>query len=122
MDVKEWEGRIIFLHAVKPGASDESYGIHVARLAGVPEGVLARAEGILAALTAGDERLNAGAALRPSGWSVAADLPAAANRQLSLFTDGERDALEALRGLDLEQISPVDAFVWLARIKKQLDA
>ena len=54
------------------------------------------------------------------GFSLAADLPVAANRQLSLFTDGERDALDALRDLDLESLSPLDAFLWLARIKKQL--
>jgi len=121
MDVKEWEGKIIFLHAVKPGCSDKSYGIHVARLAGVPEPVLKRAETLLAALTTEDaralspERLPDGAA-----FSVAADSVAAPHRQLSLFTDGERDALDGLRELDLESLSPLDAFLWLARIKKQL--
>jgi len=119
MDVKEWEGRIIFLHSVKPGCSDKSYGIHVARLAGVPEPVLRRAETLLAAMTAEDARTLAPERL-PDGavFSVAAD--AATNSQLTLFTDDERDALDGLRGLDLESLSPLDAFLWLARIKKQL--
>ncbi|MBU0743361.1 DNA mismatch repair protein MutS [bacterium] len=121
MDVKEWEGRIIFLHAVKPGCSDKSYGIHVARLAGVPEPVLRRAETLLATMTAEDARALAPDRL-PDGaaFSVAADSFAAPDRQLSLFTDGERDALDGLRELDLESLSPLDAFLWLARIKKQL--
>jgi len=120
MDVKEWEGRIIFLHAVKPGCSDKSYGIHVARLAGVPEPVLQRAEALLETLTAEDARALSPDHL-PAGptFSITAD-GTAPNHQLSLFTDGERDALEGLRGLDLETLSPLDAFLWLARIKKQL--
>ncbi|MBK6900173.1 MAG: hypothetical protein IPH09_13245 [bacterium] len=121
LEVREWQGSIIFLHAVKPGCSDKSYGIHVARLAGVPEPVLRRAEELLALFSSEDAR-----ALTPErlpgtpGFSLAADRPAAASRQLSLFSDGERDALDALRDLDLEGISPMDAFLWLARIKKQL--
>ena len=47
MDVKEWQGDVIFLHAVKPGTADRSYGIHVAKLAGVPSEVLTRAEQVL---------------------------------------------------------------------------
>ena len=121
MDVKEWEGRIIFLHAVKPGCSDKSYGIQVARLAGVPEPVLLRAETLLATMTAEDARALAPERLPDNvSFSVAADSITAPHRQLSLFTDGERDALDGLRELDLESLSPLDAFLWLARIRKQL--
>ncbi len=121
MDVKEWEGRIIFLHAVKPGCSDKSYGIHVARLAGVPEPVLKRAETLLATLTSEDARALSPERL-PDGavFSVAADSFKVPDSQLSLFTDSEKDALDGLRNLDLESLSPLDAFLWLARIKKQL--
>ena len=121
LEVREWQGSIIFLHAVKPGCSDKSYGIHVARLAGVPEPVLRRAEELLALFSSEDARTLAPERLPGApGFSLAADRPAAAARQLSLFSDGERDALDALRDLDLEGISPMDAFLWLARIKKQL--
>ena len=120
MDVKEWEGRIIFLHAVKPGCSDKSYGIHVARLAGVPEPVLRRAEELLSTLTAEDARTLSPERLPDrAAFSLAADAVAPSS-QLSLFTDGERDALEALRDLDLETLSPLDAFLWLTRLKSQL--
>ncbi len=121
LEVREWQGSIIFLHAVKPGCSDKSYGIHVARLAGVPEPVLRRAEELLALFSSEDARALAPERLPGTpGFSLAADRPPAASRQLSLFSDGERDALDALRDLDLEGISPMDAFLWLARIKKQL--
>lgn len=47
MKVREWKGDIVFLHEVIPGAADESYGVHVAKLAGLPEAVIARAQQIL---------------------------------------------------------------------------
>ncbi len=117
LEVKEWEGRIIFLHAVKPGRSDKSYGIHVAQLAGLPEPVLRRAEQILASLSESDRRDLP--ARRPAG--VAPPPVSGTRAQLSLFRESERDALSALRSLDLETISPVDAFMWLVRIREQLD-
>jgi len=122
LEVKEWEGKIIFLHSVGPGRSDKSYGIHVARLAGLPENVLIRAQEILTALTSSDlrdhaSRLPRGAAKAPEGTLPAEMAPAS---QLSLFRESERDALDALRNLDLDRISPMDAFMWLARIRQQL--
>lgn len=128
LEVKEWEGKIIFLHSVGKGRSDKSYGIHVARLAGLPESVLKRAQGILDSLTAADARDHDARVDGPGarilrGASVAADSPAIATgpqTQLSLFNEAERDALDGLRELDLETISPMDAFMWLARIKNQL--
>ena len=55
MRIKEWKGSIVFLHEVTAGAADRSYGIHVARLAGLPEAVLGRAEEVLALLEQGDQ-------------------------------------------------------------------
>ena len=55
MRIKEWQGSVVFLHEVAPGAADRSYGIHVARLAGLPEAVLARAEEVLALLEQGEQ-------------------------------------------------------------------
>lgn len=56
LDVKEWQQKIIFLHSVSPGAADRSYGIHVAKLAGVPNRVLKRAQTILTKLQEKDQR------------------------------------------------------------------
>ncbi|NBC33518.1 MAG: DNA mismatch repair protein MutS [Alphaproteobacteria bacterium] len=58
MRVKEWQGDIVFLHEVAPGAADRSYGIHVARLAGLPAAVLSRAEAVLQALEEGEQGRN----------------------------------------------------------------
>jgi len=55
MKVKEWNDTIVFLHEVTPGAADRSYGIHVAKLAGLPESVVRRAEEVLQALEEGRE-------------------------------------------------------------------
>ena len=62
MRIKEWQGSVVFLHEVAPGAADRSYGIHVARLAGLPEAVLARADEVLTLLEQGD-KANAAARL-----------------------------------------------------------
>jgi DNA mismatch repair protein MutS len=55
MRVKEWQDDVVFLHEVAPGAADRSYGIHVAKLAGLPQAVVARAEEVLRALEEGRE-------------------------------------------------------------------
>ena len=117
LEVREWEGRIIFLHSVKPGRSDKSYGIHVAQLAGLPAPVLRRAEQILASLSEADRRDLPARRPTPPEFAPASG----ARAQLSLFREAERDALAALRGLDLATLSPVDAFMWLVRIREQLE-
>ena len=59
MDVREWHDEIVFLHKVKPGAADRSYGIQVAKLAGLPAAVLGRAREVLALLEKSDGRKSA---------------------------------------------------------------
>ena len=55
MRVKEWKGEVVFLHEVGPGTADRSYGIHVAKLAGLPKAVTARAEEVLEVLEKGEQ-------------------------------------------------------------------
>ncbi len=91
MDVAEWQDSIVFLHKVKAGAADRSYGIQVAKLAGLPEPVVARARQVLARLEKADRRPKAGdesiddlplfSAARPRGASPA-DLPSAVEKLL----------------------------------------
>ncbi len=120
LEVREWQGKIIFLHTVKPGRSDKSYGIHVARLAGLPENVLHRAEEILSSLTGADAR-DFPSRLPDRSLSLDTLKTAGQSRaQLSLFREEERDALETLRNMDLEQLSPLDAFMMLMKIRRQL--
>ncbi len=67
MRVKEWKGEVVFLHEVAAGAVDRSHGIHVGKLAGLPDAVVARAEAVLKMLEAGET----GSGLN----DLAADLP-----------------------------------------------
>ncbi|MEM7422453.1 MAG: DNA mismatch repair protein MutS [Pseudomonadota bacterium] len=100
--VREWEGEIIFLHEVRAGAADRSYGVQVARLAGLPETVVARARDVL-------EKLEAGAR---EGSGVPADLADAlplfsAAAQRPAPTVRESSAVEAaLRSADPDQLTP----------------
>ncbi len=109
MRVKEWQGDVVFLHEVAAGNADRSYGIHVAKLAGVPQAVIARAEQVLAQLEAGEQGgkfanladdlplFTAAAAQRPKGGTAAA--PSGAEHELATLNPDEltpRTALETL--------------------------
>ena len=112
---REWKDDIVFLHKVEPGRSDRSYGIQVARLAGLPPSTIARAKVILAELE-GDELSRGG---RPSLNSASAS----AVPQIGLFealpTKGDEVATK-LAKLDLDQITPFDAMLFLAELKRDI--
>jgi DNA mismatch repair protein MutS len=113
MRVKEWQGGIVFLHEVAAGTADRSYGIHVGRLAGLPQAVLDRAETVLAALEGGEQ---SSAATR-----LADDLPlfAAADRQR--FARQEPSPIEAeIEALDADHLTPRDALELIYRWKERL--
>jgi DNA mismatch repair protein MutS len=127
MRVKEWQGDVVFLHEVGPGAADRSYGIHVARLAGLPAAAVARAEAVLAALERGEQ---AGASTRVL-VDLAADLPLFAARPPAgagsapatpALAPGEATALDALRHLAPDGLSPRDALEQLYRLKSLLES
>jgi DNA mismatch repair protein MutS len=105
--VKEWNDQIIFLRKVVPGAADKSYGIQVARLAGIPRSVTDRARQILNTL----ERKERDLVAETSGVR---------SSQLSLFDSRERDVVEALRVLQPEAMTPLDAINELQRLKDKL--
>ncbi|MEP9350134.1 DNA mismatch repair protein MutS [Xanthobacter sp. KR7-225] len=115
--VTEWQGDVIFLHEVVPGAADRSYGIQVAKLAGLPAPVIARAKAVLAELEAAEraspaqklvDDLPLFAALRPA---AAAPAPPA----------GPDPLRAALAGLDPDAMSPRDALEALYRLKGLAD-
>ena len=106
--VKEWQGDVIFLHRVVPGPADRSYGIHVARLAGVPEPVCRRAEEVLLQVERQESKV------------VDAALPASAPHQLDLFPPPEDAVTRRLRVLDVERLTPLDALNLLAQLKRDL--
>jgi DNA mismatch repair protein MutS len=114
--VREWDDEVVFLHKIIEGAADKSYGIHVARLAGVPREVLQRAKEILAQLEDGH--------LDGEGRSrIAKRRPRRpAELQMTLFGPAEHPLLDELRQLDLNQTTPLRALEllgqWQATLRK----
>ncbi len=115
MAVKEWDERIVFLRRVVPGSADKSYGLHVARLAGIPEPVIARASEILANLES-QEYDMAGKPRLARGNAPATGMP----DQLALFTPPEQVVAEILRDADLDRLSPLAALNLLHTLKSRL--
>ncbi|WP_245280833.1 DNA mismatch repair protein MutS [Rhizobium sp. AAP116] len=114
MRVKEWDGDVIFLHEVGPGSADRSYGIQVARLAGLPAAVVARAREVLTRLEDSDRK-------NPAAQLID-DLPLfqVAVRREEIQKSGPSKVEEALRSLDLDDLTPRQALDALYDLKKQL--
>ena len=114
VQVREEGDRVLFLHRLAPGPCDRSYGIHVARMAGMPGAVLRRAQEILASLERGD-------AASPAGRGHAAAAP-----QMDLF--GQRPPPESARllreprDLDLDRTTPLQALELLNRWRREADS
>ena len=112
--VREWGEKIVFLHRIQPGGTDKSYGIHVARLAGVPEPVVQRSKEILADLE--------------DGFAREMDLPALARRarkqritQMMLFADPAAEpVMEKLREVNPDEMTPVEALAFLSQLKREV--
>ena len=113
--VKEWQDHVVFLHKIVPGAADKSYGIHVARLAGVPRSVNERAKQVLAQLE--EEHLDEGG--RPK-IAVKGKKSRRGDVQLTLFAAPEHPVVEQLRQLDLNALTPLEAMQRLAELQCQM--
>jgi DNA mismatch repair protein MutS len=117
--VREWGDHIVFLRKIQPGGADRSYGIQVARLAGLPAEVVKRAKEILSNLEANeltpDREPRLAAPDRPA-LKVAEPTP-----QLELFSPRESRILDAIRGLDVNGLTPVDALKKLDELKRLLE-
>ena len=109
--VKETGTGIVFLRKVEPGAADRSYGIEVAKLAGLPDEVVRRAREVLAE----HENAEAQVSAQLSGESLA---PRTA--QLTIFTPLSQPVLEKLRELEPDRLTPLEALNLLAELKKQV--
>jgi DNA mismatch repair protein MutS len=111
--VKEWQGEVVFLHEVVAGSADRSYGIQVAKLAGLPPGVIERAKVVLAALEADDRT-------KPRGFE---DLPLFAVPTRPTASDPRQDALEtlvaALAAVHPDELSPREALEALYALKQK---
>src|SRR5437899_187043 len=107
VSVKETGGGIVFLRKVEPGAADRSYGIEVAKLAGLPDEVVRRARAVLAEHENAESRLSASLA--------SSDSPAPRTAQLTIFTPLSQPVLERLREVDLDRLTPLEALNLLAQ-------
>lgn len=139
----EEKGNVVFLHKVKEGQADKSYGIHVAQLAGLPEKIITRARTILTAFEQGEMGLTqSGAYLESSSISEASSALETAEElkettdqeQLSFFAEStdnnnteqkkrgkaESKALEMLENINLLEMTPLDAMNKLYEIQKTL--
>jgi DNA mismatch repair protein MutS len=113
VSVKETAGGIVFLKKVEPGAADRSYGIEVAKLAGLPNEVIDRAREVLAEHESAEQRVTEQLA--------SDDLRPRPPAQLTIFTPLSQPVLEKLREVDLNRLTPLEALNLLAELKKQVD-
>ncbi|MDF3064252.1 MAG: mutS [Microvirga sp.] len=114
LKVAEWEGEVVFLHEVVPGAADRSYGLQVARLAGLPDAVVERAKTVLAELERSDRERPKRALVDDLPLFAAAPKPAATPKP-----DPLRDALGAI---EPDEMTPRDALEELYRLKRAAQA
>ncbi len=112
--VKEWKDEIVFLHQIVPGSADKSYGIHVAKLAGVPNWVNQRAESILRKLESENDspQIN----LETSGGGQKGSV------QMTLFEMVDHPLIEKIKSIDPDQVTPIDALQMLGQWKQELDS
>ncbi|MBN1824207.1 MAG: DNA mismatch repair protein MutS [Endomicrobiales bacterium] len=103
VSVREWEGNVVFLHKIAPGAADRSYGIHVAQLAGLPQKVIKRASGILTELE-NETRISE---------------PSKAPSEPDLFTLPYSKFMIELGEIEIEKLTPLEALQKLSELKKK---
>ncbi len=126
--VREWGDRVVFLRRIEEGGTDRSYGIHVARLAGLPDAVVRRARRVLEDLEETREHAPppvtteaTGDAAADAGASRVAEQPVA--RQLPLFAAPENPLRDEIRGLDIDGTTPLAALnllaAWHARLRRR---
>ena len=110
--VREWADQVVFLHKIVEGGTDRSYGVHVARLAGVPKEVIDRAKAILPQLQA--------------HLAEGLDMPELADRarqaaaQMQLFADPATRVASELKHADLDNMTPLQALDFLRKLKTEL--
>ena len=110
--VREWDDGIVFVRRIQEGATDRSYGIHVAQLAGVPEAVVERAKAVLAGMEAKHRDLG-----RDVKFGGADEGPRVRAVQIPLFSLDPDPVVEELRKVDVERLTPLEALNTLARLR-----
>ena len=112
--VKEWNDEIIFLRKLAEGGTNRSYGIQVARLAGIPDRVIKRAKKILFNIENGEHSLKS-----PAFMAEDADVLKKGQVQLNLFSRPDQFVIEKLQKLDISKMTPLDALNCLDELKEK---
>jgi len=113
--VKEWNDEVIFLRKIIEGGSDQSLGIQVARLAGLPQQIIERAKEILINLEANEFDIHD----RPRIAAVHKEQPAE-SLQLNLFDLPEHPVVEEIREIDIDNLTPIKALLLLEQLKRKV--
>lgn len=125
VDVREYGGKVIFLHKVVEGSADHSYGIHVAEMAGLPRSVTSRAKEILKNLESFEL-----SATEAASQSVAAKMPKPrrvvsrtkeGDLQIEMFQLGDEELREKIKNVDVNNLTPVEALNKIVEIKKIIE-
>jgi len=111
--VREWMDEVVFLHKILPGGTDKSYGIHVAKLAGVPKSIVKRSADIL-------EELEAAFAKEATGERLARHKTKDPDKE-TLFVQKHKPVLDKLVSSDVDNLTPLEAINLLSQIKKEID-
>jgi DNA mismatch repair protein MutS len=114
VSAREWRDTVVFLRKIEPGGSDRSFGIQVARLAGLPAPVVVRAQEILRNLESTEFDREGRPRLAHS------DRPAEGARQLALFSGPDEAVLDELRRADPDRLTPMQALALLGELRKRL--
>lgn len=114
VSAREWKDSVVFLRKVEPGGSDRSFGIQVARLAGLPASVVARAQEVLRNLEGAEFDRDGRPRLARSAEKEGAA------RQLPLFSKAEDAVIEELRKVAVDHLTPMQALALLAELQKRL--
>ncbi len=111
--VREWADEVVFLHKILPGGTDKSYGIHVAKLAGVPKSILERSKEIL-------KELENTFTKEVTGSHLAKHKTKKPPQDI-LFVQKHKSVLDKLSSTDVNNLTPIDAINLLNQIKKEID-
>jgi DNA mismatch repair protein MutS len=111
--VREWMDEVVFLHKILPGGTDKSYGIHVAKLAGVPKPILQRSAEIL-------EELEATFAKEATGSHLSKHKTKQPDKDL-LFIQKHKSVLDKLSSTDINNLTPLEAINLLGQIKSEIE-
>jgi DNA mismatch repair protein MutS len=111
--VREWMDEVVFLHKILPGGSDKSYGIHVAKLAGIPKTVLQRSREIL-------EKLESTFQRQACGEHLAKNKTKESSEEI-LFVQKHKNVLDKLASTDINNLTPIEAINLLNQIKSEIN-